>query len=225
MKLSNKILIGFFGFIFLYLSAVFTEIRLRGNPNRFIEPAIAETLDLSEIKYLTLNDLGKVVKVVGSDKSQIEIKSVDGNQLRYLSYEILGDTLSLIRLDSAKNKPVSLLVHVPNDSFKGIKVLGAGVNVESLSQKQLSIIQNDGWIDLRDCNLGRLELISKSRANLTVTNSELDSLNALIDQSEIRFYIPINFISGEMSNNSYLRVKGTDIIQLKTDKKSRIELN
>lgn len=32
MKLSNKILIGFFGLIFIYMTAVFTEFKLRGTP-------------------------------------------------------------------------------------------------------------------------------------------------------------------------------------------------
>ena len=67
MKLSNKILIGYFGFIFVYLSAAFTEIRFRGSLNQLDESiGIVETADLSGVTYLVLQDLDESITLIGS---------------------------------------------------------------------------------------------------------------------------------------------------------------
>jgi hypothetical protein len=53
MSLSNKILLSFFGFIFLYLTAAFVEIRVSGTPNIISDKnSKAETVDIVGVNYL-----------------------------------------------------------------------------------------------------------------------------------------------------------------------------
>src|SRR5687768_6562742 len=105
MKLSNKILFGFFGFAFIYLTAVFAEVRLRGIPNIINDNnSIAETVDVSGVSYLVLQNLDKQVNVVGSDRARLEVRSISGNLLQKLNYQVSGDTLTLSEGNSEEVK-------------------------------------------------------------------------------------------------------------------------
>ena len=85
MKLSNKILVGFFGFLFLYLTAAFTEIRLNGTPNVINDSnSKIETVDLSGIRYIVVGDVDKNINITGSDRSQLEVRSFSGDLLKHL---------------------------------------------------------------------------------------------------------------------------------------------
>src|SRR5688572_19543448 len=117
MKLSNKILIGFFGFIFIYLTAAFTEVRLKGTPNVIDDTnSIAETVDIPGIAYLILNDIDKNVNVIASDRAQLEVRSFSGDLLTKLKYKISDDTLTLSGLQSKGIKTIKISVFVPNTS-------------------------------------------------------------------------------------------------------------
>src|SRR5689334_4481193 len=116
MKLSNKILIGFFGFIFLYLTAVFAELRLTGTSNILDDQnSIAETVALSGITHIVLNDLGKNIYVTGADRPRLEVRSASGDGLKKLQYAISGDTLTLLSLPK-DTKTMKVSIFVPQAS-------------------------------------------------------------------------------------------------------------
>jgi len=58
MKLSDKVLLTFFGGITVYMIAAFTEIRLKGDSDQ-LDPdkALVEKYPLDNCKYLVVNDL------------------------------------------------------------------------------------------------------------------------------------------------------------------------
>ncbi len=225
MKLSNKILIGFFGLIFIYLTAAFTEIRLRGKHNRFnTQDNLSEKIELTQIKYLVLSDLRRNIKVIGADHSGIELESIKGDFLKHLKYQIKGDTLWLKRLDSANRELVNLIVYVPSSIFEGMTNNGGSVSIRSIEQKLLTITQNDGWINLIDCKLERLELTASHEANFNMSNAILDTLSAQIDNTEVNIDNALRLVRVSMTNNSYLSVDETEDIQIKTDKSSRFNL-
>ena len=134
MKLSNRILIGFFGFIFFYLAAAFTEIRFRGNLDQIDESnGIVESVDISGVTYLVLPDLDESITVIGSENPRIEIRSISGDLLQNLNYHVTGDTLVLVEL--AKDQHLNLSVYVPKNTFTGMTVNGTTVIVKGLNQK------------------------------------------------------------------------------------------
>ena len=76
MKSSNKVLIVFFGVILLYISAAFTEVRIRGvKEDLNDENAKVETIALDGLKYLMLSDLDSRVLLRSSDNPRLEIRS------------------------------------------------------------------------------------------------------------------------------------------------------
>lgn len=227
MKLSNKILIGFFAFIFIYMTAAFTELRLKGDPNRIDEfNGIVETVGIAGVRYLVLPDLDHNISVLGSNDPRIEVRSISGDILQYLKYSTAGDTLTIESFNLEEDQHVHMIIHVPKNSFTGLTSNNAGINISELELPALSISQNDGWIRLDANNkLERIKLVAEHGAYFNLNGAELDTLAAIIDGSEVTINSSLDLVKGSMSNKSYLNLNGTKEIQFKKDKGSRLYLN
>ena len=225
MKLSNKILIGLIGFIFLYLTAAFAELRMRGTPNILDDKnSIAETVDLPRIAYLNLNDFDKNVNVIGSDRSQLEVRSFSGDLLKKVKYEISGDTLTLsgLLLEDAKNFRVS--VFVPEAGLKGINVKSSHAIIEALQQGFLQLSQNSGRVWLSKNKIAKIQLDLSHLSFLDISTTKVDTVSAAIEGSEVRISSPVGLVQGSVKNNSLLLLDEIQEIQVKKDESSRLRL-
>lgn len=226
MKLSNKILIGFFGFIFVYMAAAFTEIRFRGTLNGVDENSgIVETANISGVNYLVLPDLDESITIIGSDRTSIEVRSLEGNLLQNLKFEVIGDTLSLLTLDLKEDQRLDISIYVQN-TFRGMTVDGSGVSVKELDQNKLFVWQNGGWIRFQEGNnLKDLTVKTTNDADLFYSGNQLDTLSANIDNSNVMIYTPTKHVKGAMTNNGYLLLNDADEIKFKKDASSRLNWN
>jgi hypothetical protein len=225
MKLSNKILLAFFGFIFLYLTAAFVEVRVSGTPNIINDKnSIAETVDISGVTYLIINDVLKDVKVIGSDRSQLEVRSFSGDVLKKLKYTISGDTLTLSGFESDDSRRVQISIAVPNARLKRISVKSSILLIESLQQNYLQISANDGRILMVDNSLVKLDLEMSNKSQLDVSKTNFDTLAVEIKQSQAFISSPGRFLQGSLRNNSILHLNDIEEIQLKKDESSRLTL-
>jgi hypothetical protein len=224
MKLSNKILIGFFSFIFLYMIVAFTEMRLKGDLNRFDESnSISESVDIERINYLKIPDIDQRIVVSGSNRPGIEVKSISGNVLQYLKYEMEGDTLSIKSLELLKKEAVYISIYVPKNTFKGFTSTNAMVTISELDQETLDISQNDGWIKMSASNkISKLNLNVQNSARFNLVNGKVDTLNAFMNTAEVLTNEQIKLVKGSMTNDSYLHLVGTSEIQIKKDESSRL---
>jgi hypothetical protein len=227
MKLSNKILIGLFGFLFLYMIVAFTEMRFKGDLNRFDSSnSISETVDITAINYIKLSNLDPHVTIVGSENPELEVKSIKGNMLQHLEYEMIGDTLHIISIEIEEKQLVNLTIHVPKSTFRGLSSTHSGVVIADLQQQTLDIHQKDGWVRMTDSNkIGQLNLIAQNTAYFNFLKGEIDILNTTIDDSEVSIPQPMKLVKGSMANNSYLYLDGASEIQFKKDESSRLILN
>jgi hypothetical protein len=226
MKLSNKILLGFFGFIFLYLTAAFAELRLSGTPNVIDDKnSMAETVDIRGITYLVLNDFDKNVKVIGSDHSRLEVRSFSGDLLKKLKYELSGDTLKLsgLALEDSKNFRVSIFVS--ETGLKGITVKSSHAIIENLQQPLLHLSQNSGRVWMSDNRIAKIQMDLSNRSFLDINTTNVDTLSAKIDGSQVLISSPVGLVQGSMENKSFLRLGEIREIQLKKDKSSDLNMN
>ncbi|MBX2970406.1 MAG: DUF4097 family beta strand repeat protein [Cyclobacteriaceae bacterium] len=223
MKLSNKILIGFFGFIFIYLTAAFAELRLNGIPN-FINDtnSMAETVDLEAVSYLIIKDVDKNVQVIGSDRPRLEVRSFSGDWLAKLTYSVSGDTLTLSNLHAA-NTNIRVSVFVPKAQLKEVAVNTASATVKGLQQNRLHLSQKSGSIWLRDCQLTKME-IELEQSYLEVSGTVLDTLSAQLDKSQVNILSPVGILQGSLKNSASMRLNDLEEIQIKKDKSSRLLL-
>lgn len=225
MNLSNKILIGFFGFAFIYLTAVFAEVRLRGTPNIINDSnSIAETVDISGISYVVLRDVDYRIEVIGSDHPKLEVRSITGDLLKELKHKISGDTLTLSEFKSADRKMVRISVFVPKASLKGITANAAEANVKGLNQELLYISQHAARIWMTGNKIGKIHMSVSGKSHLDISATALDTLSAKIDNSEIFIYSPVGRLEGSMENNSFMRMGDIDEIEFSKDKSSRLDL-
>ena len=223
MKLSNKILLGFFGLVFLYLTAAFAEIRLSGIPNIVNDKnSIAETVDISGVAYLIIKDLDNNVKVIGSDRTRLEVRSLSGDLLKKLKYEMSGDTLTLSGLQSEELGPIRISLFVPETSLKGIAVNSAAATIEGMEQELLYISLKSGRISVSGNKISNIQMDLSNRSFLEINTTDLDTLSATIEGSEVLINSPVGLVQGSMKNNSSLRLGDIQEIQLKKDESSRL---
>jgi hypothetical protein len=224
MQLSNKILCGFFGIIFIYLTAVFTEIRLTGTPN-FIDAdnGIDETVNIPSFTYLVLKDINKNINIVATERSQLEVRSVAGDLLKNFKYHVSNDTLTLSGLISEKIVAVTITLFVPKTGFKGMTVKKSDVTVKGLRQDRLHILQNAGRIWMSDCKLDKIQMNASSHSLLNISSTSLDTLSAALQESEVQLYSsPLKLLEGSMEQSSSIHLDDIGDIQLKKDKSSRL---
>jgi hypothetical protein len=225
MKVSNKILLGFFGFLFLYLTAAFTEIRLTGSPNVINDSnSKVEVVDLSGIHYIVVDDVGRNVNITQSDRLQLEVRSFTGNLLKDLKYQVSGDTLKLLTFKSEDKRATKITVLVPKESLQSINTKSSVVIVSGLEQARLQLWQNKGRIWLSHCKLSNMEINLSEESFINVSETDIDTLSANVDGSEAHINSLVGFVRGKVTNESFLRLSGIREIQIKKDESSNLNM-
>ncbi len=227
MKLSNRILIGFFGFVFIYLIAAFTEIRFRGNLNHLDESTgLVETADLSGFTYLIIRDLDESVTLVAADVPGIEVRSITGDLLKNLKYEVKGDTLELTQLQLEENVNLNLTVYVPKNSLTGMTIYDVSVVIKGMDQKQLAIRQQAGSIRFVEGNrLEKLSIQATDNGNLNFSGHPLDTVSIQLNNSNVHIESGTSRVEGKMVNDSYLWIRDVNEIDFTKDETCRLFIN
>jgi hypothetical protein len=224
MKLSNKILVGFFGFIFLYLSAAFAELRLMGTPNVVDEKnSIVESVDLTGVAYLVINDLDKNIHVVASEKAQLEVRSLSGELLKQIKYQVSNDTLTVTDLPEEKRSSVKITLFVRKTGFKGMTVNQSEVMMSGLQQKHLYIVENSGRIWISESKIGKIQVNASGESNLDISETRVDTLSAELRMSHVQVS-SVRLLEGSMKQSSSIQLGDVDEIQFKKDKSSRLSM-
>lgn len=225
MKLSNKILIGFFGGGMIYMLMAFTEIRFRGDDRRFTtENAKVESQLLNGIRFIKLNDPGKRINIQSSNESRIEMRSKEGGLLSKLKYTIEGDTLIMdqVEMDDVR---FSLTIYVSESNFTGLYANDASVYISDLDLPVMAIIQSGGRVVFdNDIYLQRLLLQASQDATFAMHNGRIDTVTLNMDQSDATIRSKIGRLEGYMANRSGLFAESINDIEFKKDKSSSIRL-
>jgi hypothetical protein len=224
MKLSNKILLGFFGLLFVYLTAAFAEVRLRGTPNFMASnTGIAESIDLTGVRYIVLNRVDQNTKIMPAEKASMEVRSRGGDKLKLLSYQISGDTLHLSGPVDEHGK-FKVTLFLPNGQLKGLTVINALVVVEGFEQETLKIRSKVGKVWFVDNSFKTVEMNIIDRSYLEFTAERLDSLSIDIAKSQVTIQSSVNAVKGTMTNQSILKLLDAQVIQFQKDESSTLNM-
>ena len=226
MKLSNKILIGFFTAISLYMITAFTEVRFKGDYNRLDhDNAKVESIPLNAIKYLVVSDLEKRISIRSSDEPRIELRSVAGDMLSILEYDFKEDTLTLKKLNLVEDVHFDFILYIPKKGFGGLDVKDSYVNMMDLDQPSLSLIQSGGRVVMeQNVTIGRLTITASSKAEFDDFDLEVDTVVLEMDDANVELRSRVNRLEGFMVNDSWLSVRGVNDIAFKKDVSSSMRI-
>lgn len=225
MKLSNKILLGFFSFILIYMIAAFTEVRLKGDYNQMDgDSGTAESVDLPLVHHLILPDVQRMFQVRGSEQSRLETRSKSGNALAGLKYELHGDTLEIVNFEFSDGDHANTRIYL--SKLRSLEVNGTSVFINDLQQDSLIIHQKGGLIRMQENNqLKTLVLESTSDADFEAAGFQLNNLTVQANRSNVRFYNIVNELNGGLQNNSRLFIRSANSIQFTKDESSHLDFN
>ncbi|MEQ9405663.1 MAG: hypothetical protein RIM99_18885 [Cyclobacteriaceae bacterium] len=226
MKLSNKLLIGFFGGAMIYMLMAFAEVRLRGDDRRLTgNNAKVESVPLANVRFINLNDLGKRINIESSYNPRIEMRSKDGDVLSGLKYELNGDTLTLTQLEVGEDVRISLTIYVPDNGSIGLSSNNARVYMSKLDVSAIAIMQTGGRIVFEDdVRLQRLMLQVGEDARFDLYSGEIDSVTLNMNNSSATIRSRIGLLDGFMANDSDLMIGSISEITFKKDNSSSIRL-
>lgn len=226
MKLSNKLLIGFFGGVLVYMLSAFTEVRLKGDDIRLTEEnAKIESLPLNNVRFIKLDDPGKRINISSSDNPRIEMRSKDGNVLSGLKYELNGDTLTINEFVLEEGVRIALTIYISKDSFTGLYSNDATVYLSDLDIPTMAIIQYGGHMVFEDdVILERLLLQASANATFNMRDGEVDTVTLSMDDSNAVIRSRVGRLEGYMINDSDLFARSINDIEFKKDKSSSIRL-
>lgn len=225
MKLSNKVLVGFFGFIFVYLSAAFAELRLTGTPHLIAdENSITETVSLPRITYVVIDNVDKYINIIGSDTARLEVRSLSGDLLKRLTYETSGDTLILSGFQSEGVKSVIISAFIPKGSLEGVQVNRSATGISGLQLAGLNLRESGARVAMSDNRIANLQIDLSDRSFLDISETKLDTLSAAVDGSQVHVSSPVPLLKGSIKNDAFVQINKLREIHVSKDESSTIHL-
>ncbi len=208
MKLSDKILIGFFGGVLAYMLAAFTEVRVRGERSHFTpENSVVETLEVGNIGYIVVPDLDKKVTITTDDESRIRLRSKEGDLSKHVSYSMKGDTLVFEGLTVPEDTRYELHVFVRAGQLRGIDATYSSLEVGDLGRSTLDVTQRGGVLVMGgNFSLDTMNLHASRGAQFDTWNSQVDVLALDMNSANVEIRGVVGRLEGEMINESYLSV-------------------
>ncbi len=224
MKLSNKILIGFFGLVLTYMLAAFTEVRLRGESSHFTsENAIVENIALAEVGFIVVPDLDKKVTITTDEEPRIRLRSIKGDLSKHVSYSMKGDTLVFERLTVPEDTRYELHVFVQSGQVRGIDATYSSLEVGDLGRATLDVTQKGGVLVMGgNFSMDTMNLQASRGAQFDTWNSQVDVLALDMNSANVEIRGVVGRLEGEMINESYLSVGSAREFAFRKDGTSRL---
>ncbi|MEO1053777.1 MAG: hypothetical protein AAFX87_24280 [Bacteroidota bacterium] len=224
MKLSNKVLIGFFGLVLLYMLAAFAEIRLKGDYNVLNKTtAQTESIDIKPVTHLMLPDMDQRIIIKSSNEPRIELLSISGNKLPNLKYQITGDTLELQSIEFEGDENVNIYLYLPENSIEKIISTGASLVLDEVKQTSLNIKQVAGWTTIkRTSEISNIQLEVVEEARFTISRMDLDTMTVTADNSRVDIISSLKKLEGTATNGAFVQAGNVNDITFKREDGSRL---
>jgi hypothetical protein len=225
MKTSNKILLGLLTTIFLFITAVFIDIRVFG-VHRSERNMIKKThnIDLGNYKYLKTKNI-----------NSLEIRPSANNHLNFIAYNdtvefaidyrIENDTLFLIGKKSPQYYTHYSLY--TQSEIKSILALDSKIELKGLKQDEIFIKIDGGEAYCWGKDSLRLSIfkkcnISQVNSRLNLHNVKIDTLKIDMVKSRAEFVKNIPVLNATMNDKSNLQLRKVSEAKFTSDKSSRI---
>ena len=225
MKLSDKILIGFFGAITIYMFAAFTEMRLKGDYNGLGDNAKREAVSIGNIRHIALSDQVRNITISSSDDPRLELISRDGGLLSKLQYDLIGDSLIVDGIQLEKKVHFDLIIYFPQHGIAQLDIQGGYANINDLHVSSLVLMQSGGMVFMNRNSTSILSIVAKEDAAINCYDLQVDTLRLDLDQSHVALPSRVRHLEGSMVNGSRLSMGEVNNIVFKQDTTSSLMLS
>ena len=230
MKLSNKILIGFFSTILLYTFMVMLEVRLYGKQtlwdgNQVASDVITESQPLNNPAFLDVTGGKGFIRVAQSDQPRVEMQSYTGNLLEQITFEEDEDTLRINTTDFDPDVRYRLSIYVNQKDTLKINADKAILSISELIIKQLEINQMGGRINVTDSSqVANLMLTAADTARFEADASIVERVQINSSNSRVLILTSPKELIGSLTNESLLLTENPLKVQVERDTTSIIRV-
>lgn len=222
MKTSNRLLLGLGAVIVIYFSLAFVELRLKGDYNR--RTYNTDSVALPTFNHLVIKGLDQRVYIKPGDSPQITTRTVRKNAFEAVDYELKGDTLVINDLGLESNDQGQFTIYSPG-KLKSLISVDSYYQLGDYRVDSLIIDQHGGRGSIHNIRgLDHLRLAIKWNGEFDVLDTDTESVELQIDDSNVEFRSPIKSLTGTMENDSYLSLHGVQNFDFKKDETSRLRI-
>ena len=223
MKLSNKILLGFFGSVILYTLLAAGEIRLNGSlRSENNEGFLLKSTEVSSFKHLVINDSDINISVNQSDTNRIEVRGNNENTSFKVPYRFSGDSLIIDSIRQNVTGELMISIYL-NNRLQSINSNSTRTYIRNFNCDSLTVVASDNYLSFRDENeIQYLRLISKKGANVYLFTELVKTLDVQIDEATVTVRKELPDISAELVNGAVLSTKAPDNLRLKKERACKV---
>lgn len=223
MKLSNKILLGFFGCIILYTLLAASEVRFRGSfRGDVLEGHLIETVNTGSYKHLIINSSNIEVSIDQSDTTRIEIKSEKADDIMELPYRLSGDSLIIGSINQTDEEDRIIKIYLDN-RIKTINSNAIRTYIRNFKSDSLTVIAEENYLSFQDdVEIKHLRLIGTEGANVSVLSDLVDLLDLRLDDASVTVMAELTEINAELVNGAVLSSKAPDNLQFTKERDCKV---
>ncbi|MEL6559353.1 MAG: hypothetical protein AAFQ94_14275 [Bacteroidota bacterium] len=223
MKLSNKILLGFFGCIILYTLLAAGEVRFRGNFRGDVrEGLLIESVNIGGYKHLIINSSNIEVSIDQSDTTRIEVKSEKTEDDIKLTYRLSGDSLIIDSVNMTDEVDRIIKIYLDN-RIETINSNAIRTYIRKFEIDSLTVIANAKYLSIGDdAEIKNLRLKGFDGANVFVFSEMIGFLDLKIDDANVTVRNELSEINAELVNGAVLSSKAPDNLQFKRDRDCKV---
>ena len=226
MRTSKIIFISLLGSIAIVILAAFIDLRITGTRNGIDGPGLSMTkqsIPSFKVLYVT----GINIELSQNDSSFVEVRLFRNNLSPKLNYRVKEDTLIVSAIDSIRhNNNMAIGIH-STATLNSIFLKNSNIIVQRFVSGKMSLDMDESiaWFNQDKSSFNTLEIVAKNHSQINTSGFKVDSLGVFLQNSYASFEIASKKLYGSISDSSTLYAGKAEVISLKRDSTSKINLN
>lgn len=229
MKTSKIIFISLLSTIALLILVVMAGIRLSGRRNSGSPSDFKiKKQVLQPFKVLSINN-SRNITLIRNDSSFIEVTYLKDSIAPEINFKIREDTLIISDFEKVIHRNGSIRIN-STDLLGRLTLVNSDISIENFSAGKIVVEMDKSsiWFNQRldqQTAYHTLDIVARNQSRINSTKFRVDTLGIALYNSEVNLEIMAGVIKGDLSDSSRIYVRQADVISLKKDVSSHININ
>lgn len=169
------------------------------------------------------------ITLLQNDSSFVEVIFLKDSLPPKVNFATRGDTLLLNDFEKSVHRNVSVILHA-TDSLRMIRLNNSNLEVDRLGSQGVSFELGNSSLSLNQNTQLKvpcrsIAITAKNHSNINSADFEVDLLDLVLVNSEANLQLKAKKISGNLTDNSMLYARQPEVIALKKDPGSKVNVN